>query len=271
MGYLSDAGRHEQKIGGEYVHVFCRAHSAGFKRATLGRPHSGAGRRAGVGRVVEFPPASAKLEAARIVHVAWLTVLPPIIEKILQFLHFIEQRHAASNTKLIVLDDELDHLGMYLTKNCYAQFADEFVAANALTPDLLVWSGFTKEIDKYYAYLLMGEPIDLPKQDIPSTILEILSILTKEDKLGRAWVASKLLDMSGETRQNFESNVRRSTRLTRERMRPQPVSLFGEVQITVYCNPSDRSFRGRSKTTLVQYAKYFYFVALIYMVGFYRD
>jgi len=171
-----------------------------------------------------------------------LRVYADIILNPLQFLHFIEQRHAASNTSLIILDDELDHLGMYLKKNRYAQFADELVSSKSISPDFIVWSGFTKEIDKYYAYLLAGESIDRPIQDIPSTILEILKVLTNESKVGRARVASKLLDMSGETRHNFESNVRRSIMLTKQRMRPQPVSLFGKVQITVYCIPIEQRF-----------------------------
>ena len=38
----------------------------------------------------------------------------------LEFLHFLKQREIASINERIALNDELDHLGMYIAHNCYS-------------------------------------------------------------------------------------------------------------------------------------------------------
>jgi SEC-C motif len=171
-----------------------------------------------------------------------LRVYTDILRNPLQFLHFVEQRHAASKTPLIILDDELDHLGMYLAKNRYTQFANELVASESSQPDLLVWTGFTADIDKYYASLLAEEDAIPPQQVIPPLLVQILDALVRGAKPGRSRVASILLNMSGETRNSFVKTINRAIDLTRQRGRPQPVSLFGDTRITIYSNPNVRSF-----------------------------
>lgn len=43
-----------------------------------------------------------------------------LIDDPLTFLHYAEQRMEAAGSKLVELDDELDHLGMYLSENHYS-------------------------------------------------------------------------------------------------------------------------------------------------------
>src|ERR1041384_920628 len=54
-----------------------------------------------------------------------LRVFSDVFDNPLSFLHFVEQRMAAFKTEVIQLEDELDHLGMYLKHNHYVTYATE--------------------------------------------------------------------------------------------------------------------------------------------------
>ena len=171
-----------------------------------------------------------------------LRVYADILQNPLQFLHFVEQRHAASKSSLIILEDELDHLGLYLTHNCYARLAENLVASVPEHPDLVVWSGFSSEIDKYYSYLLASDSAELPKQELPSTVVEILNLLSETKISERSKAASTLLNMSGETKDQFATFTTLALKMTKEKHRPQPFSLTGDTHVTVYCIPNSPSF-----------------------------
>lgn len=171
-----------------------------------------------------------------------LRVYADILQNPLQFLHFVEQRHEASKSSLILLEDELEHLGLYLTHNFYAQHAEELVASSPEQPDRVIWSGYSSEIDKYYSYLLSSNDAEPPQQKLPSIVIQILNLLSGTNISGRAKAASTLLNMSGETREQFVTFTTLALKMTKEKHRPQPFSLIGDTRVTVYCNPNSPSF-----------------------------
>jgi preprotein translocase subunit SecA len=57
-----------------------------------------------------------------------LRVYAELFDNPLIFLHFIEQRVRAGHSKHVDLNDEMDHLGLYVTENNYSQYAAELVA-----------------------------------------------------------------------------------------------------------------------------------------------
>jgi hypothetical protein len=140
------------------------------------------------------------------------------------------------------LEDELDHLGLYLTHNRYAQHVEELVASSPEQPDRVIWSGFSNEIDKYYSHLLSSNDAELPHQELPSIIIQILNLLSETKISGRAKAASILLNMSGKTREQFATFTTLALKMTKEKHRPQPFSLTGDTRVTVYCNPTSVSF-----------------------------
>ena len=167
-----------------------------------------------------------------------LRVYADILQNPLQFLHFIEQRHEAAKTRLIELEDELDHLGLYLEHNRYAQHAEEFVISNNLkTPYTIIWSGYSSEINRYYAELLSKRNAELPQQEIPTILEEIINQLSKTKTPGRAKVTSRLLDMSSETREQFSTAAKTILDLARKKHRLQSFSFVGDDRVTIYCIP----------------------------------
>lgn len=67
-------------------------------------------------------------------------------------------------------------------------------------------------------------------------IEEIIRILDNQAKKGRCKVVSSLLDMDGDTREQIEAQLKTVLRRQSETGRLIPLSLFGEVKITIACN-----------------------------------
>ena len=102
------------------------------------------------------------------------------------------------------LDDELDHLGLYLKHNHYSTRGRELAGNNARVH----FVGYRSEIDKYFRAKLLGDGGDkLLTQRMPAQLREVLRFLAASDKPGRSKVASYLLDVSGEWRRRIWDGI----------------------------------------------------------------
>lgn len=164
-----------------------------------------------------------------------LRVYATIFESPLQFLHFLEQRELAENSKLVELNDELDHLGLYLQKNNYSRYADELMEGK--NPSYMVWDTFTQDIDDYFSKFFLEKDTSAikPNQAIPKKMTEIISFLEKQEKPGRAKVASFLLDGAEDYRNSIESAILRTLQRQREVQRLNPFFIGGEMNFACFC------------------------------------
>lgn len=164
-----------------------------------------------------------------------LRVYTDLFDSPLQFLHFLEQRELAEASDLIELNDELDHLGLYLLKNNYALMAKQMMTGKR--PNKVVWDSFTKEIDKYYSEVLAEPNIEhsKPNQKMPTRIKEIIGMLEFQGQQGRARAASYILDGSEEYRQQIEDGISYVLKRQREVNRLNPFHLHGEMNVDVFC------------------------------------
>lgn len=86
-----------------------------------------------------------------------------------KFFHYMEQRKRATLTENIELNDELDHLGLYIDKNMYSLYA------NRMNSNKVNWYGFRKELDKYFQSLyLKEESVEKPEVKSSKIIEEII-------------------------------------------------------------------------------------------------
>jgi hypothetical protein len=148
----------------------------------------------------------------------------------LTFLHFLEQRMVAARSDFINLIDELDHFGLYIAQNNYAQFADELVGKNA---DRLNLVGYGAVVDEYFSSVLRGEAGEAPSQRIPARLAEIIDFLRHAGNPGRSELASFILDWGGELRDRFAVGIDDMLDGNRRLGRPQPLSVYGDVRVTL--------------------------------------
>jgi len=157
-----------------------------------------------------------------------LLVYEKYFESPIYFLHFLKQRRIAIDIPQIALNDELDHLGMYLSHNMYSITAAAFPEEHMVN-----WHGFRQKLDNYFCRLYLPEiAVEKPTQDIPAEILYIIQWLEEHDAPNKIELSHFILDMSSEARNEFCNNIRRVIKRQREIGRMLVMSAFGEIK---YC------------------------------------
>lgn len=138
----------------------------------------------------------------------------------LQFIHFIKQRTIATETVEIATYDELDHLGMYIFHNMYSLQAKDIGQGQHVN-----FVGYRDELDKYLSSIHVGVNYEKPKQTIPTYMAKILeNVINQEDEVTR--FSNFLLDLSSESRENFDKSISNLARRERELGRMLPAMSF---------------------------------------------
>ena len=142
---------------------------------------------------------------------------PPI------FLHFVEMRVRAGRSDKVDLNDEMDHFGMYITENNYAQYAEE-LSENA---DKMQFDGYTTPVDEYFSAVLVGDAPPKPRQKMSSRIAEIIDLLAASNEPHRAELSSYILDGAGDWRNTLASSIENALKENKELKRSRPLSSYG--------------------------------------------
>jgi preprotein translocase subunit SecA len=148
----------------------------------------------------------------------------------LVFLHFVEQRKAAAQSALVNLHDEMDHFGLYVAENNYAQLADELSSDRM---QRLNFDGYGNAADDYFASVLRGEAGPPPMQKMPTRIAEIVDVLHRAGGAGASELASYILDWGGELRDEIAAAIDEQLAGNRRLGRSRPLSIYGDAPTTV--------------------------------------
>jgi preprotein translocase subunit SecA len=160
-----------------------------------------------------------------------LRVYAELFDNPLTFLHFIEQRTRASQSQHVDLNDEMDHLGLYVAQNNYSQYA-----ANLMANEFhrLGFDGFRAPIDEYFSAIVHGDPPTLPRQVMPPRLAEIIGFLARSNEPRRAELVSFLLDAAGDFRDELAAAIDQALRENNELRRARPMSFYGGMAMTMY-------------------------------------
>ena len=90
-----------------------------------------------------------------------LRVYVDVFDNPLLFLHYVEQRMKAFRSSVLQLNDELDHLGLYLKHNDYALYAQEL---HDRSHAQITFGGYRSEIDKFFSGEMLRSDCSLPAQ-----------------------------------------------------------------------------------------------------------
>lgn len=128
-----------------------------------------------------------------------LMVYKKYFESPLFFIHYLHQRRLATQNTTLELDDELDHLGMYLEQNCY-NLDSEKLDSNAKYSYL----GYREKLDVYFSSLYHEHlNVSKPVQDLPPLFIQIIKYLEENNVPNRVQVATYLLDFSSDEKESF--------------------------------------------------------------------
>lgn len=159
-----------------------------------------------------------------------LRVYTDIFESPLNFLHYFKQRKKAVQTSQLSLNDELDHLGLYLDRNMYTLDAEE------LEPEAnFVAMGFREGIDNYFASLHNKNlSFEKPRQYIPNRIQEIIDYMARNNVPQRHTFSTFLLDFDSDGRDDIANAIDQSLVRQRQINRMNQVSAYGEIRYSLF-------------------------------------
>lgn len=147
----------------------------------------------------------------------------------LQFLHYVEQRTAAFASDILELDDELDHLGLYLEHNHYSSYAEERFRASGARINFL---GYRSNIDKFFAERIGDPTFPCPlTQDAPPRFVEIIDFISRTKIAGRSRFASYLLDLGSGGRGDLTRCIEGELKRQPNRGRPFAFSTVGGLRV----------------------------------------
>ena len=151
----------------------------------------------------------------------------------LVFLHFLKQRRQATQEPKLALNDELDHLGLYIKHNMYnLQLSD-------IPEDTQIrFQGYREELDKYFCALYHPQSrTTKPNLKIPVLFLEILKYLDKKSIANKIEVSDYLLDFATDAKKLLceQINYAIGRQLKTRNMLTFGVSGFDEYSLRYTC------------------------------------
>jgi hypothetical protein len=133
-----------------------------------------------------------------------LMVYAHYFESPLKFLHFLKQRRAATNVAKLATNDELDHLGLYIKRNCYYM---DFEDANDFSSISVI--GYREDLDIYFGKLYHTElKPNKPKQELPPIIESIIQFLEKSNIYNKVVISNYLLDFSQDAKEELCNEIK---------------------------------------------------------------
>lgn len=167
-----------------------------------------------------------------------LMVYRTYFESPLKFLHFLKQRTNATTEPKIALNDELDHLGMYIEHNCYSLYVDKLFSGSRTN-----FVGYREDLDRYFGELYHSalNPIK-PVHQLPPLICQILQIIENQCTMNPVEAASYLLDFSTEAKTHFETSiykVRERQKQTKKQNAIHTAGLGSSIPYTCFVNIPD--------------------------------
>lgn len=149
----------------------------------------------------------------------------------IEFLHYLKHRKVSTQSKTLHLNDELDHLGLYIEHNWY------YKAFENNSNNIVVPYGYREKLDVYFSSLVnKGFELEKPRQIIPPELLKIIKFLDKSNIKEKVRLGMFLLDFSFEGRKKLNNAI--ETVLTRQQdlKRMMQITLADETPICIFCH-----------------------------------
>ncbi len=175
----------------------------------------------------------------------------------LQFLHFLKQRSLATLNDKLALNDELDHLGMYISHNYYT-FQTDIISKNTIGNFI----GYREELDNYFSKLYNQQSNSKkPLPNIPELFLQILCYLEENEIPNRSSIANYLLNFASDAKEDFCGKIDYVLDRQRQLKHVVPIHAAGtgdSLRYTCFVNQIDivnKSFEEKRAYTLASLMK----------------
>jgi hypothetical protein len=166
-----------------------------------------------------------------------LMVIRRILRGTGEFLHYLDVRQVLASMKNVMLFDEMDHLGAYISQNRIDQRLKEMIAEHKA--DQIWVDGMDQDVIGPYFSDPDWPDVTPPAQEYPAKTQELLNAL--EAGMGKHWLDadSFIRNMSGEGRAQFSENFASAFPILRARpitffaIKGDEVAVFGLMRFDV--------------------------------------
>ena len=115
------------------------------------------------------------------------------------FLHFLHQRRQATQEEKLALNDELDHLGLYIKHNMYCLQLRDYPSDAHIR-----FQGYREELDEYFGSLYHPElQLEKPALKISEPVRQFIDYLMENDIDNKVEIANYFLSFSTEAESEF--------------------------------------------------------------------
>lgn len=119
-----------------------------------------------------------------------------------EFFHYLNQRVKATRNKKLYLNDELDHLGLYIDYNDYILTLNNEVKKEK-NVGTIIFEEPRKYIDEYYnSKFFYGLNVTKPKQNFPKHINDIINFCNNNYIANSTILTNSILSLSRESKEN---------------------------------------------------------------------
>lgn len=124
----------------------------------------------------------------------------------INFVNYMTNRVDATHHKLINLNDELDHLGLYLCCGNYSMRVDEII--NEHKKIGIAWfDGFREDINRYYNDKYFGNETIKPRLEYPQNIQRIIEYMNNNVIKHGIYIGNNIISLSGEGQEEINSKI----------------------------------------------------------------
>ena len=183
----------------------------------------------GIGIGIEMP-------RAWVVSLDDLRLCNAIFDNPLIFMHYLHHRLRGGAYRQLMVNDELDHLGLYIEHNVYGQYAEDVVTETEAS--MFAPIDAREVIDRHFMRHAPDDPQPHSlRQEMPALFEAVIDALARSTAKGRTAVARHLLDSGGDLRVALDEQVRAELTRQQTRHRPLSLSLYGSdgAGVTVFC------------------------------------
>ena len=168
-----------------------------------------------------------------------LLVLRRFLSTAGELFHYLEVRQQACSVPNVVLNDEMEHLGAYISLNRY----DSQLRTQRTESEFVIWNSFADVVDRYFE----GENArggDVPRQNYPAELTAVLNVLDK--KRPRGWLEmDATIRNLGRERRDILSRLLANLKATLRSHDYRHMTFFNGTPLQVWACASDRSPEGK--------------------------
>ena len=119
-----------------------------------------------------------------------------------ELLHYLEVRQRAARVPDVIVVDEMEYLGAYITTNRF----DRVLERQRASAPAVIWNAHADVVDRYFEGESAGKG-PVPKQGFPAALADVLGFLNRRRPHGWLEMDAALRNLDGEERKNLSLGI----------------------------------------------------------------